>query len=187
MAPINRTSKSKKKVSVQSASTIIRSRCKKKSSSSSTVVSTLSSSPAVSVGVASIPLRQDASNQSNPTDVDFTSAAAVSNLITTTNVFIGDSDERIAALQLNTKSYISSVSNCIDHFFSILSKHPTLHHLAEKKQDPKCSEGTLEYQLIILTRGDKTKDKYIILNSSLLYVGMNMKLQKYQHIDLTER
>lgn len=118
---------------------------------------------------------------------DFSSAAAVSNLISTTDIFEGDTNERISKLQLNTAKYTSSVTGVVKHFFGIISKHPSLHNLSDVIQDPTSSEGTLEYRLVILTHGTKNHDKYKILNTSLLVAAMNIKLQKHSDIDLTKR
>ena len=78
------------------------------------------------------------------------------------------------------------MTNAVKHFFEILGSHPTLSDLAKEVPDPS-ADNDPEYQLIILCRGVKNSNKYNILNTSLLFVGMNMKLLGNDHIDLTKR
>ena len=187
MAPKTRKSNSSSKKKAASAAK----RGKKKTTttplpSSPVVASTLEST------VPSLPPFSPVQNENvdiavADNSIDFSSAAAVSNLISTTNVFEGETSERISKLQLNTVKYTSSVTGVVNHFFKILSSHPTLKHLADEVQDPDASEGTMEFRLVILARGTKNHDKYKILNTSLLVAAMNIKLQKHKDVDLTKR
>ena len=186
MAPLTRKS-SKEKVPI-SASSIIRGRRKMNKNSTASSVSRSSAAEAAAAPEKTSTEKTDEVLEPATTNtVDFDSAAEVSNLISTSNIFGSETTQRISKLQLNTPKYTTSLSGAVTHFFAILAKHPSIHHLADTIQDPSASEGTMEYRLVFLVRGVKTQDKYNILNTSLLVAGMNLKLMKYDDVDITER
>jgi hypothetical protein len=70
-------------------------------------------------------------------------------------------------------------------FFNILGSHASLGNLGRKVIDPL--SGIEEYQLIILTCGEKTQAKYDVLNAALLIVAMNLKMVGYKVVNMTTR
>ena len=136
MAPLTRNS-FKEKVPT-SASSIIRGRRKMYKHSTA---SSVSSTPAVDVAAAlekASTEKPDEASEPIPTNtVDFASAAEVSDLISISNIFGREITEQISKLQLNTAKYTTSLSGAVNHFFGILAKHPSTHHLADVIQDPE--------------------------------------------------
>ena len=80
---------------------------------------------------------------------------------------------------------MASAHNSVQRVFSILINHPTLSGLAEMVKDPLSTSE--ESNLIILTCGTKTRDKYNILNTALLAVALEMKKKAHSDVDITKR
>lgn len=130
---------------------------------------------------------QESVSENSANTTDWLNPAAVSSLISTSDVVIGDSNLRIQNLHSATVRYVNAKNSAYAKFFKAISQHPTLHHLAEEVDDPECSDGSKEHRLVILCRGTKTKAKYNILNSALLVTAKNVKLLSHRHIDLAKR
>ena len=195
MAPLTRNSKAKARAPC-SAATNIRNRCRRTNGNAtrptdssahlSSVSSELAPPPIVTnEEPTSAPAAISNSNENN--SIDFLDAAAISGFISNSNVVVGDSDERIRNLNSNTSRYSLAKKNAFKKFFEALANHPSLFELAEEVDDPECGEGEVEYRLIILCRGVKTKAKYNILNSALLVTASNVKKLTHSHVDLAKR
>jgi hypothetical protein len=121
--------------------------------------------------------------------VDFCSTSSIAKFISSTSNEIYSNDTEmnklIMSISTNTSRYDSKADMLTNKFFNILGSHPSLGNLGKKVIDPL--SGIEEYQLIILTRGEKTQAKYDVLNAALLIVAMNLKMVGYEDVDMTTR
>jgi hypothetical protein len=121
--------------------------------------------------------------------VDFCSTASIAKYISNSSNDIysnnTEMNKLIMSISANTVRYDTKADGSTNKFFNILSSHPSLGNLGRKVIDPL--SGIEEYQVIILTRGEKTQAKYDVLNAALLIVAMNLKMVGYEDVDMTTR
>ena len=119
--------------------------------------------------------------------VDFTNTKSVSSFISSSSDIFSNTDVTRHIRQLNSNSalYVASAHNSVRRVFSILLNHPSLSGLAEMVTDPL--SDSQESNLVILTRGVKTRDKYNILNTCLLAVALELKKKTHSNVNLTKR
>lgn len=135
-------------------------------------------------------------NDTEPMDyvsrVDFTSAASVSKFLESNSFKFVDNDQSnqmnsfLNSLNSSSVEYIKNAMSSVNNFFNTLSKHESVHNLADRVLDPE--SGKYQYQLILLTRGIKDAAKFNVLNKAFLVVSLEWcKLKKMMHVDLLKR
>jgi hypothetical protein len=122
--------------------------------------------------------------------VDFCSTASIVKFISPSSngIYSNDTEmnKMIMLISANTLRYDSKADSLTNKLFNILGNHhASLGNLGKKVIDPL--SGIEEYQLIILTQGEKAKAKYDVPNAALLIVVINLKMVGYEDVDMTSR
>jgi len=124
----------------------------------------------------------------------FDSALTVNNFISSAKFRFTESTDDghikrldVSQLTYRNKAYQKQLNDNVIRAMEILSRHRQLGKLAEIIDDPESGNGKVEYLLIILTRGVKTKAKFELLNTALLIISHGYKRQGYETIDMLTR